>query len=213
LKNLILSNSLLYRSYQKIVRSNNSEFDFFKFIFNKLNNKIGNLNVLDICCGDSYILHFVHEYLNTYTGIDYNKNYLKHCKIRWPNFNFVRLNLLSFNNFKNLNLDKINVIFLNGVIHHFEDSMLIRLMKNLTNLFPNACYIMADPVIYNNNLLNKIMIQYDRGKFIRSKSEYEIVMNKFDSFIVDDFYKMSFKTIFHYKNFKLNNLYKVWKQL
>jgi len=204
---------LLYRSYQKIVRSNNSEFDFFKFIFNKLNNKIGNLNVLDICCGDSYILHFVHEYLNTYTGIDYNKNYLKHCKIRWPNFNFVRLNLLSFNNFKNLNLDKINVIFLNGVIHHFEDSMLIRLMKNLTNLFPNACYIMADPVIYNNNLLNKIMIQYDRGKFIRSKSEYEIVMNKFDSFIVDDFYKMSFKTIFHYKNFKLNNLYKVWKQL
>lgn len=204
---------MLYRSYQKIVRSNNSEFDFFKFIFNKLNNKIGNLNVLDICCGDSYILHFVHEYLNTYTGIDYNKNYLKHCKIRWPNFNFVRLNLLSFNNFKNLNLDKINVIFLNGVIHHFEDSMLIRLMKNLTNLFPNACYIMADPVIYNNNLLNKIMIQYDRGKFIRSKSEYEIVMNKFDSFIVDDFYKMSFKTIFHYKNFKLNNLYKVWKQL
>ena len=204
---------MLYRSYQKIVRSNNSEFDFFKFIFNKLNNKIGNLNVLDICCGDSYILHFVHEYLNTYTGIDYNKNYLKHCKIRWPNFNFVRLNLLSFNNFKNLNLDKINVIFLNGVIHHFEDSMLIRLMKNLTNLFPNACYIMVDPVIYNNNLLNKIMIQYDRGKFIRSKSEYEIVMNKFDSFIVDDFYKMSFKTIFHYKNFKLNNLYKVWKQL
>lgn len=204
---------MLYRSYQKIVRSNNSEFDFFKFIFNKLNNKIGNLNILDICCGDSYILHFVHEYLNTYTGIDYNKNYLKHCKIRWPNFNFVRLNLLSFNNFKNLNLDKINVIFLNGVIHHFEDSMLIRLMKNLTNLFPNACYIMADPVIYNNNLLNKIMIQYDRGKFIRSKSEYEIVMNKFDSFIVDDFYKMSFKTIFHYKNFKLNNLYKVWKQL
>lgn len=204
---------MLYRSYQKIVRSNNSEFDFFKFIFNKLNNKIGNLNVLDICCGDSYILHFVHEYLNTYTGIDYNKNYLKHCKIRWPNFNFVGLNLLSFNNFKNLNLDKINVIFLNGVIHHFEDSMLIRLMKNLTNLFPNACYIMADPVIYNNNLLNKIIIQYDRGKFIRSKSEYEIIMNKFDSFIVDDFYKMSFKTIFHYKNFKLNNLYKVWKQL
>jgi len=204
---------LLYRSYQKIVRSNNSEFEFFKFIFNKLNNKIGNLNVLDICCGDGYILHFVHENLNTYTGIDYNKNYLKHCKIRWPNFNFIKLNLLSFNNFNNLKLDKINVIFLNGVIHHFENSMLIRLMKNLTNLFPNACYIMADPVIYNNNLLNKIMIQYDRGKFIRSKSEYKIVMNKFDSFIVDDFYKMSFKTIFHYKNFNLNSLYKVWKQL
>jgi len=204
---------LLYRSYQKIVRSNHSEFDFFKFIFNKLNNKIGNLNVLDICCGDGHILNFVHENLNTYTGIDYNKNYLKHCKVRWPNFNFIKLNLLSFNNFKKLNLDKINVIFLNGVIHHFENSMLIRLMKNLTNLFPNAYYIMADPVIYNNNLLNKIMIQYDRGKFIRSKSEYKIVMNKFDSFIVDDFYKMSFKTIFHYKNFNLNNLYKVWKQL
>jgi hypothetical protein len=52
----------------------------------------------------------------------------------------------------------------------------------------------------------------DRGKFIRSKSEYAELMNPFESFIVDDFYKMKFENIFHYKNFDLKELYQKWKK-
>ena len=36
--------------------------------------------------------------------------------------------------------------------------------------------------------------------------------NYFDSFVVDDFYKMNFKNIFHYKNFNLKEFYQNWKQ-
>ena len=52
----------------------------------------------------------------------------------------------------------------------------------------------------------------DRGKFIRNKSEYAELMNSFESFIVDDFYKMKFENIFHYKNFDLKELYLKWKK-
>ena len=52
----------------------------------------------------------------------------------------------------------------------------------------------------------------DRGKFIRNKSEYDELMNSFESFIVDDFYKMKFQNIFHYKNFDLKELYTKWKK-
>ena len=52
----------------------------------------------------------------------------------------------------------------------------------------------------------------DRGKFIRSKFEYAELMNSFESFIVDDFYKMKFENIFHYKNFDLKELYQKWKK-
>lgn len=211
MKNFILSKSIFYRTYQKIVRGKNSEYNFYEFVFNKLYNKVGKLNVLDICCGDSFILNFVKQYLNTYTGLDYNENYLKNCKIKWPNFNFLKLDLKSFNNFKSLNLNKINVVFLHGVIHHFDDKLLIKLIRNLTNSYPKSYYIFADPVKDNNKLLNRVMILYDRGKFIRKKLEYKIIMKEFESFIVDDFYKMSFKSIFHYKNFNLKKYYNQWK--
>jgi hypothetical protein len=52
----------------------------------------------------------------------------------------------------------------------------------------------------------------DRGKFIRNKSEYAELMNSFESLIVDDFYKMNFQSIFHYKNFDLKKLYYNWKK-
>ena len=54
------------------------------------------------------------------------------------------------------------------------------------------------------------MINFDRGKFTRSKDSYEKIMNDYQNIIVDDFYIMSFMNIFHYKNFDLNNFYKVW---
>ena len=56
------------------------------------------------------------------------------------------------------------------------------------------------------------MIKMDRGKFIRDKFSYSELMKPFDSFIIDDFYKMNFENIFHYKNFNLKEFYKNWKQ-
>ena len=56
------------------------------------------------------------------------------------------------------------------------------------------------------------MIKLDRGKFIRNKFEYAKLMKSFESFIVNDFYKINFENIFYYKNFDLKKFYHNWKK-
>ncbi len=64
--NFLLKNPSLYRFYQKTVRAKYDEFDFFKFIFKQNNFK--NVRMLDICCGDSYILEHISEFIDDYFG-------------------------------------------------------------------------------------------------------------------------------------------------
>ena len=71
----ILKYPSLYRFYQKTVRSRYSEYDFFKFIFEKYQSR--NLRVLDLCCGDSYILNFIKPFIKDYLGVDVSEKYLK----------------------------------------------------------------------------------------------------------------------------------------
>ena len=73
-------------------------------------------------------------------------------------------------------------------------------------------FISTDPINHENNFLNKVMILFDRGKFIRTKSEYNKLMTDFEHLIIDDFYRMSFKYIFHFKNFNMKGFYKEWKK-
>ena len=58
---LLLKNPNIYRFYQKTVRGKYDEYDFLKFIFEKNNFK--NIRMLDICCGDSYILEYISEFI------------------------------------------------------------------------------------------------------------------------------------------------------
>ena len=208
--NFLLKNPSLYRFYQKTVRAKYSEYDFFTFIFKQNNFK--KIRMLDICCGDGHILEYINEFIEEYVGIDNNDKYLEQCRSRWKKFNFINLELKD-----NINIDpliefKPNFIFINGAIHHLDDKTVKLINSFIKNNFSECYFLSVDPVKYNNALLNKIMIMLDRGKFIRNKSEYEELMNSFESFIVDDFYKMKFQNIFHYKNFDLKALYQKWKK-
>jgi len=208
--NFLLKNPSLYRFYQKTVRTKYDEYDFFKFIFKQNNFK--NIRMLDLCCGDSHVLEYINEFVEDYLGVDNNDKYLRQCKQRWNKFNFMNLDLndeVSIKYFLNF---KPNFIFLNGAIHHLDDQIVKSINLLIKNNFSKCYFLSVDPIKFNNNLLNKFMIMLDRGKFIRSKIEYEKLMDIFDSFIVDDFYKMSFENIFHYKNFDLKNFYHNWKK-
>ncbi len=208
--NFLLKNPNLYRFYQKTVRGKYDEYDFFKFVFKK--NNFGNIRMLDVCCGDSFILDYISEYIDDYLGVDNNEEYLKKCKQRWKKFNFINLDLNQKENVDYLIKFKPNFIFINGAIHHLDDATMKSINSFITSNFSGSYFLSVDPVKDNNSLLNSLMIKLDRGKFIRNKSHYAELMKSFDSFIVDDFYKMNFKNIFHYKNFNLKEFYQNWKQ-
>ena len=206
--NFILKYPLLYRFYQKTVRSQYSEYDFFKFIF--LNLKEKKLRVLDLCCGDSFILNYINQYIDDYFGIDFSDKYLNFSKKKWAKFKFKKLNLNNMDYLKEIKDFNPNFIFINGALHHLDDTT-VKNINKLSDIFTNSYFLSVDPVKSNNKIFNKLMIKFDRGKFIRNKDDYSNLMTSSKNIILDDFYKMSFKQILHYRNFELNDFYLKWK--
>lgn len=207
--NLILKFPFPYRYYQKLVRSKYDEYNFIKFIFSKIRNK-KNIRVLDLCCGDSYVLNFITKYIKAYLGVDNNKYYLSLCKKKWEKFDFLDLDITDPKNVKYFKEFKPNLIFMNGAIHHLDNMTVKKVNKFIIKNFPKATFLSIDPVIHNNNFINKLMIKFDRGKFIKDKVRLNKIMINFKYLIIDDFYKMSFQNIFHYRNLDLKKLYKEW---
>ena len=208
--NFLLKNPSIYRFYQKTVRAKYDEYDFIRFIFKQNNFK--NMRMLDICCGDSYILEYINEFLDDYLGIDNNDKYLEQCQNRWKKFNFIQLDLDDKANIDQLIEFKPNFIFINGAIHHLDNKTVKSINNFIKNNFSDCYFLSVDPIKNNNSFFNSIMIMLDRGKFIRNKLEYSELMDSFNSFIVDDFYRMKFENIFHYKNFDLKEFYHNWKK-
>ena len=204
----ILKYPLLYRIYQKSVRANYSEYDFIKYIFSKL--EVKNLRVLDLCCGDSYILNFIKNYIGDYLGVDSSDKYINFSEKKWQNYKFLKLDLNQKESIKKFRNFNPNFIFINGAIHHLDDKT-VENTNEFINEFKESIFLSVDPIYDNNKIINTIMLKLDRGKYIRNKRQYETLMKNYNNFIIDDFYKMSFKNIFHYKNLDLTKLYQDWK--
>ena len=159
--NTILQFPTPYRFYQKIVRSKFDEYNFINFIFSELNKK-KKIIVLDLCCGDSYVLNYISSSIVNYLGIDNNKYYLSVCKKKWYNFNFLNLDVTDSKNIKFFSKFDPNFIFMNGAIHHLQDKTVNKINQFILNYFPKATFLSIDPVRYNNGFINKLMIKFDR---------------------------------------------------
>jgi len=165
--NLILQYPLFYRLYQKTVRKNNHEYDLFKYIFSELS-KNRKIKMLDLCSGDSFILKYVSEYLDQYIGVDNNEKYLKKLKSEWPNFKFINADISNLRKLDEVNDFYPDIIFMNGAIHHLNDDIMDEI-NSFISKFNNTMFLSVDPIKFNNGLINKIMLFFDRGKFIRKK--------------------------------------------
>ena len=168
--------------------------------------------MLDLCSGDSFILKYVGGYVSDYIGIDNNEKYLKSLKSTWPNFKFINADITKLNEINEIKNFNPNLIFMNGAVHHLNNDIMASI-NDFLNTFEKNIFLSVDPVRYNNNLLNKIMIFFDRGKYIRSDIEFKKIMSNYNQFIVDDFYQMSFQNVFHYNNIDIQKLYYDWKKL
>ena len=167
--------------------------------------------MLDLCCGDSFILNFVGKYVEDYLGADNNQKYLNHSEKKWPKFNFLNMDLTDRKNLEKLKEFSPNFIFINGAIHHLNDETVKTIISIILSEFKQSFFLSVDPIHHNNKLINSVMLALDRGKHIRNEGHYRELMKGYKSFIIDDFYKMSFQNIFHYQNFELKQMYLDWK--
>ena len=211
MKDFLLKFPIIYRTYQKTVRIKKNEYLFFQYLFKNIQSK--KLRVLDLCCGDSFILKFINEYIEDYLGVDNNILYFKKNLTKWKKYKFLNedLNNLTLN--KEIINFNPNLIFMNGAIHHLNDRLVETISEIIVNNFEKSLFISLDPVILNNKTINKFMIKLDRGKFIRETDSYKKILKGFENFVIDDFYRMSFKNIFHYRNINIKEYYYDWKKL
>ena len=79
---------------------------------------------------------------------------------------------------------------MNGAIHHLDDKTVKQINKFILGNFSEAIFLSIDPVKHYNNIINKLMIRFDRGNFIRNKKDFNELMINYESLIIDDFYKM-----------------------
>lgn len=209
--NNILKFPFFYRLYQSIIRTKFDDYNFLEFIFINLKKKKKNIKVLDLCCGDSFILNYINPYISKYLGLDNNKLYLKDGKKRWHKHSFKFHDLTDLTNLQK----KINfypdLIFLNGVIHHFDNDQIKAFNNFITKKFPKSIFLSIDPIKFRNKFFNLLLINFDRGNFIRSLRGYNLLMKSYEFLISDVFFKINFKVIFHYKNINLAALYNLWK--
>jgi hypothetical protein len=168
--------------------------------------------MLDLCSGDSFVLKYVGEYLTDYIGVDNNEKYLKSLKSEWPDFKFINTDISKLDELREIKDFKPNLIFMNGAIHHLNDETM-KLINDFNYKFKNSIFLSVDPVKHDNGLINKIMIFFDRGKYIRNRNGFHKIMPTYKQFIIDDFYQMSFQNIFHYNNINIPELYNNWKNL
>ena len=164
--NFILQYPLFYRLYQKTVRKNNHEYDLFKFIFSELS-KDKKLKMLDLCSGDSFVLKYVGEYLDEYVGIDNNEKYLKKLKGDWPKFKFINADINELNNLEIIKNFYPDIIFMNGAIHHLNDNVMSKINLFISK-YEKSKFLSVDPIKFENGIINKLMINLDRGKYIRT---------------------------------------------
>tara|TARA_X000000950_G_scaffold286932_1_gene397354 strand:- start:5724 stop:6374 length:651 start_codon:yes stop_codon:yes gene_type:complete len=172
----ILNNQLFYYIWRNLTVSKKYT------IFNSLSdpNLVKGKKILDIGCGDGYILEQLIKNFDIvkfeYLGIDNNKNYISNAKLNFSNYKDSSIEFieLDINNIEKLNLKEFDLIISNGFFHHISDDEILDFFKKIDKFsFHQLEFIFIDPVFYEKQFfLRKFIMSFDRGEFIRSKDHY-----------------------------------------
>lgn len=150
--------------------------------------------ILDVGCGTADILNHLPEV--NYHGIDSNLKYINDAKIRFHGrgtFQCLPIDKLAVN--KENEYDLCLVL---GVLHHLNDGEVLYLLSLLKKLLkPGGRVITFDGCFdKNQSMIARLLLQNDRGRYVRWQSDYENLGSKVfssqRSFIRDDILRIPY---------------------
>jgi len=183
----------IYTSYQKLVGGYRARRLFVENMV-----KIEpNQKILDIGCGPGDILDFLPNV--NYLGIDVDNNYIENAIKKYRHRgSFICSEITEFTLSEPESFD---VVISSGVLHHLNDEASIKLFELAYNALKidgrlityDGCYIA------NQNLISKMFLKLDRGKFVRTKKEYEKLakscFSNVNSIIEEDYFRIPYTSI------------------
>ena len=159
----IFSNSYIFDKFRNIVHNN---FNDEKKIISKYLKK--DKKTLDFGCGAGQFSVLFKP--KTYYGVDTDIKYIKFCKTnRKGNFFLIKSSPPY-----NFNKNYFDQILVSSVIHHINDKTLIIILKELRRILKNNGELMIIDHFrkkHQHNLLCKVLINLDRGKYFRDLKE------------------------------------------
>ena len=133
--------------------------------------------VLDIGCGPADILNILPTNVD-YTGIDISENYILKAKQTWPDKTFIQGDIadcefpVDDNSFD-------TVIFI-GVQHHVPNEVVAQMLRFAYRKLKNGGRMLSLEPVYTEKqgVLERFIMGSDRGKFIRTADEYQMLTNQ-----------------------------------
>lgn len=186
----------IYRFSQSALASKQN--NIYIILSNYLKKNYPNHLIIDIGCGDAAFASYFDK-KTKYVGIDISEKYIESARKQFPYFTFynhdiTKINKLSFTNC---------VFLLIGVIHHIDDENSKNLISQLKSI-EGSVIISIDPVKINKqHPIARLLIKLDRGKFIRTKSQYEKIFTDFKFFMRDDLLWLPYNRIISVYNTKV----------
>jgi SAM-dependent methyltransferase len=162
----ILSHPNIYDLSQKIMGSDRG---WINFVQDYVKPTPG-MRILDIGCGTATILHHLGDV--DYYGYDINADYIAHAKS-----SFGERGKFFCQEFTSKDLDHIgsfDVITLCGVLHHLDDEIAINLIELLSKCLKKKGRVVTSDGCYvrGQSFLAKTLLDFDRGKNVRSENGY-----------------------------------------
>ncbi len=128
-------------------------------------------SILDIGCGTGYFSNLFSK--DEYFGIDINKKYIEFAKKKYPGYCFIKSDILSFS-FLNKHYDSAILI---SVLHHLSDTEIKKILLKIIDKI-NKIIIVVD-LNPKTSLLKKLLINLDRGKYIRTTNQKIKLLTQF----------------------------------
>jgi trans-aconitate methyltransferase len=97
--------------------------DFWIPFTKLLEKKIPNIkyNLLDLGCGTGDAVKYLENYINLYLGIDHSNEMLEIAKKKYPNFEFIKGDIVEYNNTLNIKYDIVLAAF--DTMNHLLDKL------------------------------------------------------------------------------------------
>lgn len=169
----LLSEPIIFNFIRRIIAGNQKNTkDFVRSTLESYRVK----TVLDIGCGTGDFVETIPEKTD-YLGIDVDRKFIFFAKENYQNKK--RKFLARDINKKEFLANKMfDATLLISMLHHLSDDELERILP-LIKVHTKKVVIVADIIPNPNGILKKIMVKFDRGKFIRTKEEKVKILSKY----------------------------------
>jgi len=141
--------------------------------------------VLDLGCGDGGTSRHIGDSCE-YVGLDHSEKYIAYANKQYGQYGKFCSYDISQGNIPSGLFDnrEPDIICMIGVIHHLADDEVDLIKKHLLSRYENAAFFSFDGVfLEKQNLVARILLHMDRGKYIRWQDGYQKLFGNYGSLI------------------------------